>query len=80
MSDIQETAHPFEGLPNGEERLAKAKIAKVINGKTKERGVHAWLPTGLTSTEIKSIQEGRLSGFSIDDLYSIKKKVFSLSD
>ena len=25
------TAHPFEGLANGEERLAKAQLARQIN-------------------------------------------------
>ena len=33
------TTHPFEGLANGEERLAKAQLARKINALIKERGL-----------------------------------------
>lgn len=32
---VIETAHPFEGLPNGNERLAKLKLARQINDRIK---------------------------------------------
>ena len=36
---VIETAHPFEGLPNGGERLAKARLAMQINERIRERGI-----------------------------------------
>ena len=37
--NIVTTAHPFEGLANGEERLAKAKLAHQINVLIQEQGM-----------------------------------------
>ena len=66
------TAHPFEGLANGEERLAKAQLARQINSLIKERGLKqkpASELLGVTQPEISQIANGRLSGFSFDRLY-----------
>ncbi len=66
------TAHPFEGLVNGEERLAKAQLARQINSLIKERGLKQNAASellGVTQPEISQIANGRLSGFSFDRLY-----------
>lgn len=66
------TAHPFEGLANGEERLAKAQLARQINTLITERGLtqnHAAELLGITQPEVSKIAHGRLSGFSFDRLY-----------
>ena len=66
------TAHPFEGLENGEERLAKAQLARQINNLIKQRGLKqkpAAELLGVTQPEISQITNGRLSGFSFDRLY-----------
>lgn len=66
------TAHPFEGLENGEERLAKAKLAQQINVLIKERHLKqkaAAQLLGITQPEVSQIANGRLSGFSFDRLY-----------
>lgn len=70
--DIVVTAHPFEGLKNGDERLAKAKIARQINALIKERHLkqkEAAELLGITQPEISQISNGRLSGFTFDRLY-----------
>ena len=66
------TAHPFEGLPNGEERLAKAQLARQINSLIKDRGLKQNAASellGVTQPEVSQIANGRLSGFSFDRLY-----------
>ena len=66
------TAHPFEGLANGEERLAKAQLARQINSLIQERGLKqkgAAELLGVTQPEVSQIANGRLSGFSFDRLY-----------
>ena len=66
------TAHPFEGLANGEERLAKAQLARQINVLIKERGLKQQAASkllGVTQPEVSQIANGRLSGFSFDRLY-----------
>ncbi len=66
------TAHPFEGLANGEERLAKAQLARQINALIKERGLKQKAASELlsvTQPEVSQIANGRLSGFSFDRLY-----------
>ena len=66
------TAHPFEGLANGEERLAKAQLARQINALIKERGLKQQAASellGITQPEISQITNGRLSGFTFDRLY-----------
>jgi len=69
---IVTTAHPFEGLANGEERLAKAQLAHQINGLIKERGLKQMAASellGITQPEISQLSNGRLSGFTFDRLY-----------
>ncbi len=70
--DFVTAAHPFEGLANGEERLAKAQLARQINALIKERGLKQNAASellGVTQPEISQIANGRLSGFSFDRLY-----------
>lgn len=66
------TAHPFEGLANGEERLAKAQLARQINVLIKERDLkqhEAAELLGVTQPEVSKIANGRLAGFTFDRLY-----------
>ena len=66
------TSHPFEGLSNGDERLAKAKLAHQINTLIKEQGMkqqEASELLGITQPEVSQIANGRLSGFTFDRLY-----------
>jgi predicted XRE-type DNA-binding protein len=70
--DFVTTGHPFEGLPNGEERLAKAQLARQINDLIKARGLKQKAASellGITQPEVSQIANGRLSGFSFDRLY-----------
>ena len=69
---VIETAHPFSGLPDGDERLAKAKLARQINDRIRNRGMKQqeaakWV--GITQPEVSSLGQGRLAGFSFDRLY-----------
>lgn len=69
---IVATAHPFAGLVNGDERLAKAKLAGQINDRIRERGLkqqQAAELLGITQPEISKLGRGDLSGFSFDRLY-----------
>lgn len=69
---VIETAHPFEGLPNGGERLAKARLAMQINERIRERGIkqkEAAELLGITQPEVSNLGKGRLSGFTFDRLY-----------
>ena len=62
------TAHPFEGLANGEERLAKTQLARQINVLIKERGLKQQAASdllGVTQPEVSQIANGRLSGFHL---------------
>lgn len=66
------TNHPFEGLANGDERLAKAKLAHKINALIQEQGMRqqeASRLLGITQPEVSQIANGRLSGFTFDRLY-----------
>ena len=66
------TTHPFEGLVNGEERLAKARLAQQINALIKKRGLKQQAAAELlkiTQPEVSQIANGRLSGFTFDRLY-----------
>ena len=70
--DVTITAHPFEGLINGDERLAKAKLAHQINTLIQEQGIkqrEASELLGITQPEVSQIANGRLSGFTFDRLY-----------
>jgi Uncharacterized conserved small protein len=69
---VIETAHPFEGLPNGDERLAKVKLAGQINDRITEldlKQTEAAELLGITQPEVSNIGQGRLSGFTFDRLY-----------
>lgn len=69
---VIETGHPFEGLPHGDERLAKVKLAAQINERIKERGIkqkEAAELLGITQPEVSNLGKGRLSGFTFDRLY-----------
>ena len=66
------TSHPFEGLVNGDERLAKAQLARKISTLIQESGMkqqEASKLLGVTQPEISQIANGRFSGFSFDRLY-----------
>ncbi len=70
--DITVTQHPFDGLKDGDERLAKAKIARQINSLLKERGLkqrEAAELLEITQPEVSQLSNGRLSGFTFDRLY-----------
>lgn len=67
---VIKTNHPFEGLPNGSERLAKAKLAYEINKNIrgmKQKDAAKLLD--ITQPEVSSLGKGRLSGFTFDRLY-----------
>jgi len=69
---IVTTSHPFEGLVNGEERLAKLKLAHQINALIQERDMKQQEASdilGITQPEVSQIATGRLSGFTFDRLY-----------
>ncbi|MEI6133258.1 MAG: helix-turn-helix transcriptional regulator [Bacillota bacterium] len=69
---ITSTSHPFEGLPNGEERFAKVQIARQINLLIEERGLkqkEASELLGITQPDVSNLANGRLSGFTFDRLY-----------
>lgn len=69
---VIETEHPFEGLANGDERLAKAKLAGQINERIAERSIKqkdAAELLGITQPEVSNLGKGRLSGFTFDRLY-----------
>ena len=72
VTPVIETVHPFEGLPNGDERLAKVKLAAQINDRIKARGIkqkEAAELLGITQPEVSNLGKGRLSGFTFDRLY-----------
>ena len=71
-TSVIETAHPFEGLPNGDERLAKVKLAGQIKERIKERSLKQQEAADLldiTQPEVSNLNKGRLSGFTFDRLY-----------
>ncbi|MEI6144966.1 MAG: helix-turn-helix transcriptional regulator [Methylococcales bacterium] len=66
------TSHPFKGLPNGEERFAKAQLARQINRLIEERGLKQSDDSellGITQLDVSDLATGRLSGFTFDRLY-----------
>lgn len=69
---VVETAHPFEGLPGGDERLAKVKLAAEINNRLESKDLtqrEAAALLGITQPEVSSLINGRISGFTFDRLY-----------
>jgi predicted XRE-type DNA-binding protein len=60
------------GLPNSEERLAKAKLAAIINRIIEEKGLtqnEAAKILGINQPKISALRNGRLNGFSIERLF-----------
>ena len=69
---VIETAHPFEGLAKGDERLAKVKLAGQINGWIDKHGTkqqEAARLLGITQPEVSKLRNGQLTGFTFDRLY-----------
>lgn len=69
---VIETAHPFEGLPEGDERLAKALLALRINEQIDQLAItqiHAAEILSITQPEVSNLRNGRLAGFTFDRLY-----------
>ena len=69
---VVHTKHPFEGLPNGEERLAKVRLAGQINDLIESRKLtqkQAAKVLRITQPEVSSLSKGRISGFTFDRLY-----------
>jgi predicted XRE-type DNA-binding protein len=69
---VTATEHPFVGLPNGDERFAKAQLARLINLQIEERGLkqrEAAELLRLTQPDVSNLANGRLSGFTFDRLY-----------
>lgn len=69
---VTQTEHPFAGLPEADERLAKVKIAREINTLLKKKGLkqkEAAKLLGVTQPEVSNLGRGRLSGFTFDRLY-----------
>ena len=71
-SKVTQTEHPFVGLPEADERLAKVKIASEINRLLKKKGLNqkeAAKLLSITQPEISMLNRGCLSGFNFDRLY-----------
>jgi predicted XRE-type DNA-binding protein len=69
---VIETSHPFEGLPNGDERLAKIRLAgqineRIVQCKLKQKEAAELLR--ITQPEVSNLGKGRLTGFTFDRLY-----------
>lgn len=66
------------GLPNPEERLAKARLASMIYDIISERGltqVEAGKILGINQPKVSALRNGRLAGFSIERLFSLLRKL-----
>ena len=66
------------GLPNPEERLAKARLASIIYDIIEERGltqVEAAKILGINQSKVSALVNGRLKGFSIERLFSFLRKL-----
>lgn len=60
------------GLPNPEERLAKAKLVVIINRIIEEQGLtqkDAAKILGINQPKISALRNGRLKGYSIERLF-----------
>ena len=65
------------GLPNPDERLAKAKLAWKINRLIADQGMtqkEAGEFLGMSRPKMTELRNGRLKGFSIDFLFSLLGK------
>ena len=59
-------------LPNPEERLAKAKLAAIINRIIEEKGLtqkEAAKILGINQPKISALKNGRLKGYSLERLF-----------
>ena len=66
------------GLPNPEERLAKARLASLIYDIIEERGltqVEAAKILSISQPKVSVLRNGRLAGFSIERLFSFLRKL-----
>ena len=66
------------GLPNPDERLAKAKLAWKINHSVAEKGMtqkEAADFLGIGRSKMTELRNGRLKGFTIDVLFSLLGKL-----
>ena len=66
------------GLPNPEERLAKARLASMIYDIIEERGLtqkEATKILGITQSKVSALRNGRLGGFSIERLLTFLRKL-----
>jgi predicted XRE-type DNA-binding protein len=64
------------GLPNPDERLAKAKLAAIINRIIEEKGLtqnEAAEILGINQPKISALRNGRLKGYSIERLFHFLK-------
>lgn len=62
------------GLPNPEERLAKAQLASEINRAIAEKGLNqsqAAKLLGISQPKVSALSTGKLAGFSIDRLFRL---------
>ena len=76
MSDYVISGNVFQylALANPSERLAKAKLASIINELYEERGLtlkEAVNLLGIGRQELLDLQNGRLKKFSIERLFSL---------
>lgn len=66
------------GLPNPEERLAKAQLAFVIDDLITERDLRqgkAAKILGISRSELAMLRKGRLADISLDQLFSLLEKL-----
>jgi predicted XRE-type DNA-binding protein len=66
------------GLPNPEERLAKARLASMIYDIFEERGltqVEAARILGISQPKVSALRNGRLAGFSLERLFSFLRRL-----
>jgi len=66
------------GLPNPDERLAKAKMAYKINHLIADKGMtqkEAAKFLGISRSKMTELRNGRLKGFTIDILFSLLGKL-----
>ncbi len=66
------------GLPNPEERLAKARLASIIYDIIEERRLtqaEAAKILGINQSKVSALINGRLKGFSIERLFSFLRKL-----
>ena len=66
------------GLPSSDERLAKAKLAYKINRLIADQEMSQKKTAnflGISRSKVTELRNGRLKGFTIDDLFSLLEKL-----